>query len=100
MTQKQIEYACDDIVFHFNKKFLEDPTIPMWVLKFHGETFYVNHVDCNVHWSTKETGDNPHTKGSIKVKNVLLVIDPDNSATITQLTLIDRIRLQIGRAHV
>ena len=83
----------------------------MWVLKTHGETYYVSHVDCSVPWSTKETPDNNHTKGSIKVKNVLLVIDEDNEATITQLTLVDRIRLrnqrrgitriifEIGRAH-
>ena len=90
----QIEFACDDIVFHFNKKHLEDQTIPMWVVKFHGETYYVNHVDCEVPWSTKETPANSHTKGSIKVKNVLLTIDDDNCAKITNLTIIDKIRLR------
>ncbi len=91
---KQIEYACKDVVFHFNKKHLEDQTIPMWVLKFHGETLYVNHVDCNLSWSTKETPDNSHTKGSIKVKDVLLQIDADNCATLSKLTLLDKIRLR------
>jgi hypothetical protein len=81
-------------VFHFNKKHLEDQTIPMWVLKFHGETYYVNHVDCTVPWSTKETVDNPHTKGSIKVKDVLLQIDDDNCAILSKLTLIDKVRLR------
>lgn len=81
-------------MFHFNKKHLEDQTIPMWVLKFHGETYYVNHVECNVPWSTKETVDNPHTKGSIKVKEVLLAIDDDNNATLTSLTIYDKIRLR------
>lgn len=66
----------------------------MWVLKFHGETYYVNHVDCNVPWSTKETPLNDHTKGSIKVKNCLLTIDQDNCAIISQLSLIDKIRLR------
>ena len=66
----------------------------MWVLKFHGETLYVKHVDCQVPWSTKETPDNPHTKGSIKVKDCLLRIDSENSATITQLTLVDKFRLR------
>ena len=94
MAQSQIEFACEDVVFHFNKKHLEDSTVPMWVLKTHGETYYVSHVDCSVPWSTKETPDNSHTKGSIKVKNVLLVIDGDNCATIKELTLIDRIRLR------
>jgi hypothetical protein len=66
----------------------------MWVLKFHGETYYVNHVECNVPWSTKETPDNSHTKGSIKVKEVLLVIDENNEAKITNLTIFDKIRLR------
>jgi hypothetical protein len=81
-------------VFHFNKKHLEDQTIPMWVLKTHGETFYVNHVDCTVPWSTKETPDNSHTKGSIKVKDVLLQIDEDNCAILSKLSFVDKIRLK------
>ena len=81
-------------MFHFNKAHLTDQTIPMWVLKFHGETYYVNHVECNVPWSTKETPDNPHTKGSIKVKDVLVTIDDDNNANLKQLTVFDKIRLR------
>jgi len=65
----------------------------MWVIKTRGETYYVSHVDCSVPWSTKETPDNSHTKGSIKVKDVLLVINDDNEATITKLTVFDKIRL-------
>ena len=94
---QQIEYACKDVVFHFNRKHLEDETITMWVLKSHGETFYVNHVDCNLPWSTKETPDNPHTKGSIKIKECRLTIDPDNNATISKLTIADKIRLRNAR---
>ena len=82
------------MVFHFNKKHLEDQTVPMWVLKFHGETLYVNHVDCSVPWSTKETPDNSHTKGSIKVKDVLLRVNDSNEATISTLTIYDKYRLR------
>lgn len=89
----QIEYACKDAVFHFNKKHLEDETIPMWVLKFKGDTFYVNHVDCSVTWSTKETPDNSHTKGAIKVKHCHISIDDDNCAVIRPLTEEDKKRL-------
>lgn len=48
-------------MFHFNKKHLTDPTIPMWVVKCRGDTFYVNHVDVSpgVGFSTKESPDNP-----------------------------------------
>ncbi len=43
----------------------------MWVLKYKGETHYVNHVSFNnVSFETKETPDNPHTKGALKFKNV------------------------------
>ena len=81
-------------MFHFNKKHLEDETIPMWVIKTHGETFYVQHVDCTIPWSTKETPDNSHTKGSIKVKDALLQIDDDNCATLSKLNFVDKIRLR------
>ncbi len=73
---------------------MEDSTIPMWVLKTHGETFYVDHVECSVPWSTKETPNNSHTKGSIKVREVLLTIDTDNTAVLTKLTVVDKIRLR------
>lgn len=90
----QIEYACKDLVFHFNKKHLEDETIPMWVIKTHGETFYVNHVSADLPWTTKETPDNTHTKGSIKFKECLLAIDPDNNANISTLSVFDKVRLR------
>jgi hypothetical protein len=58
-----------DIIFHFNKKHLEDPRIPMWVIKYKGESIYVHHVnvDKGVGFSTKETPDKT-TKGSLKFK--------------------------------
>lgn len=59
-----------------------DATIPMWILKIKGTTYYVNHVTANVNWSTKETPDNSHTKGSIKLKNVDVIIDDHNEAII------------------
>lgn len=92
MTQI-VEYACKDLVFHFNRKHLEDETIPMWSIKTHGETFYVAHVSAEIPWSTKETPDNSHTKGSIKFHECLLVIDENNEAHIKVLTDVDRIRI-------
>ena len=76
-------------MFHFNKKHLEDPTVPMWVIKSHGVTFYVNHVSADLAWTTKETPDNAHTKGAIKFKRCKLSIDEDNNATISSLKLTD-----------
>jgi len=66
----------------------------MWVVKTHGETFYVDHVESQMPWSTKETPDNSHTKGSIKFKECLLTISPDNSATLSTLSIFDKIRLR------
>lgn len=86
-----LNYSCSDVVFHFNKKHLEDPTVPMWILKSHGVTFYVNHVDAEVPWSTKETPDNNHTKGSLKFKKCKLTIDEDNCATLSKLSLMDHL---------
>lgn len=76
--------TCKEVVFHFNKKHLEDPEIPMWILKAKGQTFYVDHVDCDKGWSTKETPDNPSTKGSLRVKKCILTID-NGVATITNV---------------
>jgi len=54
----------------------------MWVLKAKGNTYYVKHVTSTVGWSTKETPNNPHTKGSLKFKNVSVDI-VDDEAFIT-----------------
>ena len=86
---KQIEYACKDLVFHFNKGHLTDETIPMWVIKTHGVTMYVNHVTADIPWSTKETPGNEKTKGSIKFKKCKLSIDSENNATISKLSIAD-----------
>ena len=78
----QIDKKCE-IVFHFNKKHLEDPTIPMWVIKCRGDTYYVHHVEVSegIGFSTKETPDNPHTKGSIKFKGRLSISVEENKTT-------------------
>lgn len=82
----QIDKKCE-IVFHFNKKHLEDPTIPMWVIKCRGDTYYVHHVDVSpgVGFSTKETPDNPHTKGSIKIKGMLTIEEDGDNKIIAKI---------------
>ncbi len=72
----------DRIIFHFNKANLTDPTIPMWTIKHRGQTYYVNHVtmEPGVGFKTKETPDNPHTKGSLQFKGRLKIWqEEDNS---------------------
>jgi len=82
----RVEITARDVVFSFNKKHLEDPSIPMWKIAAKGESYYVDHVVCSIGWSTKESPDNSHTKGSIRVKNVHLRIDDENVAYINEAT--------------
>ena len=72
-----------EIILHFNKMHLQDPTIPMWVIKAKGETYYVDHVDMEsgISFSTKETPDNPHTKGSLKFKGKINITTIDEGIT-------------------
>jgi len=71
----------------------------MWVVKAKGESYYVDHVECELPWSTKETPDNSHTKGSIKIKKCLITIDDKNCAHITKLGPDDEKRLS-GKTKV
>ena len=77
----------ENIVFHFNKHHLVDPNVPMWVIKHKGNTYYVHHLDMSsgVGFSTKETPDSDHTKGSLKFKGRLKITNDNNMiiATIT-----------------
>lgn len=72
-----------EIIMHFNKMYLQDPTIPMWVVKVKGQTYYVNHIDVDsgIGFSTKETPDNPHTKGSLKFKGKIEIISIEGIIT-------------------
>jgi hypothetical protein len=64
---------CDRIVFHFNKAHNQDTSIPQWVVKHRGQTYYVNHLEAEVGFRTKETPDNEHTKGSLQFKGRLKI---------------------------
>ena len=57
-----------------------------------GKTYYVNHVEANIPWTTKETPLNIRTKGALKFKNALLRLE-DGSASIDILTEEDKQRL-------
>lgn len=69
------------IVFHFNKKHNEDPKIPQWIIKTKGQTFYVNHLESKLGFTTKESPDNAHTKGALQFKGKLKIIEQDNTIT-------------------
>lgn len=53
----------------------------MWVVKHKGNTYYVNHLDSEVGFSTKETPDNSHTKGSLQFKGKLKIEEENGEST-------------------
>ena len=73
---------CRNIDFHFNKGSLEFPFLPMWALKTKGMTFYINHIDAKIPWSTRELPEGS-TRGMIRLKNGDITIDAEGNATIT-----------------
>jgi len=73
MTTELCTIKEDRIVFHFNKAHLKDKSIPMWVIKHKGKTYYVNHVNSTVGFSTKETPDNEHTQGSLQFRGCITI---------------------------
>jgi len=50
----------------------------MWTIKHKGKTYYVHHLTSYIGFSTKETPDNEHTKGSLKFKGKLKIYEKDN----------------------
>ena len=64
---------------------LQDNTIPMWTIKHKGSSYYVNHLEVmpNIGFSTKETPDNSHTKGSLKIMGLLKIEEIDNQIIAT-----------------
>lgn len=50
----------------------------MWVVKSKGQTYYVDHLDSKVGFSTKETPENEHTKGSLKFSGYLSIIKEED----------------------
>ncbi len=72
---------CRNIDFHFNKGSLEFPFLPMWALKTKGKTFYINHIEANIPWSTRELPEGS-TRGMIRLKSGDISIDAEGNATI------------------
>jgi len=70
--------SSERVVFHYNKAHNTDHNIPCWIIKHKGKTHYVDHLDSKVGFSTKETPDNPHTKGSLQFKGRLSIFKEEN----------------------
>jgi hypothetical protein len=66
------------IVFHYNKAHNQDQTIAPWVIKHKGQSFYINHLDSTVGFSTKETPESEHTKGALMFRGKLKIVEQNN----------------------
>ncbi len=62
---------------------LQDSSIPMWVVKTKGQTYYIDHLDSSVGFSTKENPSSDHTKGSLKFKGTISINKIDNKLIAT-----------------
>lgn len=70
--------------FHFNKGHLEYPDIlPRWIVKANGKSFYIDHLDARMGFSTREL-DQGSTLGMLRFRNVSLTIDETGTAILTQ----------------
>jgi hypothetical protein len=69
------------VIFHYNRKHNEDSSIPTWVIKHKGQTYYVNHLESEVGFKTKETPDNEHTKGSLQFFGKLKIEEENGTVT-------------------
>ena len=67
------------IVFHYNKAHNQDASIPPWIVKHKGQTYYVNHLDSKVGFSTKETPDNENTKAALMFRGKLSIVEQNNN---------------------
>lgn len=65
------------VVFHYNKMHNTDTSIPPWIIKHKGQTYYVNHLDSKVGFSTKETPLNEATKASLMFRGKLSIVEQD-----------------------
>ena len=70
-----IDDTINRIVFHYNKAHNQDCTIPQWVVKHKGVSYYVKHVTSKIGFETKETPDSEHTKGALQFRGKLKIFE-------------------------
>jgi hypothetical protein len=76
-----LEMTADRVDFHYNKGSNEFPFLPRWVLKAKGKSFYVDHIDAEIGWTTREL-DTGSTPGMIRFKKCMLSISEGRIATL------------------
>ena len=69
--------------FHFNKVVLEFPWMPKWVVKVKGQSYYVDHLESEVGFSTRELEEGS-TLGMIRFRNCEITLNREGIATLNQ----------------
>ncbi len=69
--------------FHFNKITLEFGFMPRWVLKANGKSFYIDHIDAQMGFSTREL-EQGSTLGMLRFRNCHITIDESGTATLVE----------------
>lgn len=73
----------DRVDLFFNKASIEYPVLPKWVLKNKGKSYYVDHIDADLPWNTRELDSGP-TLGMIRFRKCQIDISADRVATLRQ----------------
>jgi hypothetical protein len=76
-----LEMDADRLDLYYNRAHNEFDVIPRWVIKTKGKSFYVDHIDATVPWSTRELESGP-TRGMIRFRKCKLMISADRVATL------------------
>lgn len=74
--------AASIVDVHYNKVHNEFAWMPCWTVKAKGKSFYVDHIDAQVPWSTRELTDGS-TKGMLRFRRCILNIDEKACASLT-----------------
>lgn len=67
---------------HFNKGSIEFAFLPKWTVKAQGKSYYVEHIDARMGFSTRELEEGS-TRGMLRFRNVTMTIDETGTAILT-----------------
>lgn len=75
--------TCGRVEFHYNRGHNDYPQLPMWTIRVKGKSYYVNEVEANCSWSTRER-ENGSTKGVLRFSKCNVEFTAEGTAIIRQ----------------
>lgn len=76
-----LELTARTVDVHYNRGHNEFSFLPRWVVKANGKSFYVDHIESSLPWSTREL-DTGSTKGMLRFRKCRIAICPERIATL------------------